>query len=595
MIFDDILVENIPIIKKFFLNPIGLFGLAALIPLIILYLIRPKPHQQMIPSLMFLMKKQGRTLKSSFFRRLIHNILLYLQIFVIILIALAWAQPFIMVSEDSLVGNTIIVLDASASMHGSRFQEARNYALSNLAGINTIILAKDVPEVVLKEGSQTDARTILNNIDASDTGTNLFDAIKTAESLVKEKTKIIIISDFIDTSSPASYETAIRSLRSQGHIVDIKNIFHQTSNVGITDLTVAFPTSSVTIKNYDQEKRDVRLIIKNFSKEFSLEGGDVKILDFDTPLGLNEVKIETNDEFKADNIVYIATPKKEKINILLVSNNPNQYLLAALEENNEIDLEIQNPPTISTQGYDVIIIGDVDSDKILPGTIRSMIENTESGGAGIILAHNELKNIDYQGLFNFGDIETEKITGTHPITSEIEFGSEKFISSDGNSLAGSENNTAISFVERGNGKIMYYGILDEDSGFKFRLNYPIFWKDSINFLLNRKKINEINTKTGRIVTFENPTRIITPSGEVNTDKIVLDKAGFYDFGNFVFAANLLDFEESNVNKEVAVEEVFGEIINSREEMPLILSFYIFLILIGLIFLETIYVKYRGDV
>ena len=41
------------ILSGIFSNPIGLAALLALIPLIIIYLIRPKPHEQMLPSLIF--------------------------------------------------------------------------------------------------------------------------------------------------------------------------------------------------------------------------------------------------------------------------------------------------------------------------------------------------------------------------------------------------------------------------------------------------------------------------------------------------------------------------------------------------------------
>ena len=520
-----------------------------------------------------------------------------MQIFIIILIALSIAQPFIMASEESLVGHTIIILDASASMQaGDRFQEAKAFALSQLGAVNTIIIAEDVPEVALRDGSQTDARLILNNLQPSDTVTNLYDAIKTVESLVKDKTKVVIASDFIDTASPSSYETAIRALRSQDHVVILKNVYKSARNVGITDMEVKTPQSSITIKNYDSVDKQVRLVVEDFSKDFSIEAGGVKTLDFDTPLGLNEVKIETDDDFEADNKVYIATPKEEKSSVLLIANKPNPYLQAALEENTEIDLSFAEPPTIASFDFDVIILGDVDADKILPGTIKSFKENAENKRAGIILAHDDIASIDYQSLLVLGTKQKGELIGTHPITSEIDFGSNEFLSStSGQTLVQFNSSVAISFQDTKDGKIMYYGILDENSGFKFRLKYPIFWKESINFLLNRKKINEINQKTGKIITFEIPTKVKTPSGELITDNIVLDKAGFYDFGNFKTAANLLNFEESNINKEVFVEETLGEVIGSRGQVPLLLTFYLLLALVILIFLEVLYVKYRGDV
>ena len=584
-------------LEDFLMSPFGLAALAGIIPLIIVYLIRPKPHEEIIPSLMFLMKKHGESLTSSFLRRLIYNLLLILQIFFIAFTALALAQPFALVSESSVLGHTIMVLDVSASMQaGSRLQDAIDFAISQLGEFNSIVLAKDTPEVILRDGSQTEARTIINNLKPTSTVTNLYDAIKTAESLVKEKSKIVVVSDFIDTASPSSYETAIRTLRTLGHVVNIKNVHKPANNVGIIDLSIKFPQSSVTVKNYDQTEKQVKLIIGGFSKDFSLAAGDVKTLDFDTPLGSNELKIDVQDDFKADNIAYITTPKEEKIKVLLITNEPNKYLLAALQENAEIELGIANPPTILNYNFDVIILENVDPAKLLPGTVKAMIDNVNDGKAGIIVANENLKKLDYQNLFSFREKKKEKAFSSHPVTEGIDFGSVEYIeTTTGTPIVKSEkNSTVISFIDYGNGKILYYGILDEVSGFKFRIKYPIIWKEVMSFLLNRKKINEINVKTGKIITFENPTRIKTPTEDVNTDKIVLDQAGFYDFGNYRMAANLLDFKESDVNKEIAVEESLGEVIGSKGQVPLILSPQLLMLLIVLFFVELIYIKYRGD-
>ncbi len=585
-------------LENFLLNPIGLAAIAGLIPLIIVYLVRPKPNQEIIPSLMFLLKKQGESLTSSFLRRLIYNLLLFLQIFIIVLIGLTLAQPFIMVSEASVLGHTVIVLDVSASMQaGTRFQDARDFAFSQMGQFNSIVLAKDTPEVILRDGSQTDVRTVLNNLKPTSTVTNLYDAVKTAESLVKEKSKIVIVSDFIDTSSPSSYETAIRSLRSQGHVVNIKNVYKPVSNVGIIDLSVKFPKSTTTVKNYDSSEKQIKLMIGDFSKDFTLAPGDVKTIDFDTPLGTNELKIDVQDDFKLDNTVYIATPKEEKLSVLLVSNSPSSYLLAALQENKEIAVSMASPPTILNYNFDVVILENIDPSKLLPGTVQAMIDNINDGKAGIIVAHDNVKITDYQNLVVLGEKKKEKVFTSHSSTEGIDFGSVDYIpTTTGVPIAKSENgDSVISFVERGNGKLLYYGILDELSGFKFRLKYPVFWKEIMGFLLNRKKINEINTRTGRIITFENPIIVTTPTGQVNTDKIVLDHAGFYDFGNYRMAANLIDFKESDVNKEVSVEESLGDVVGSTGKAPLVLSFQLLILLILLIIIELIYVKYRGDV
>src|SRR3989344_5943047 len=118
-------------LEDFLMSPFGLAALAGIIPLIIVYLIRIKSHEEIIPSLMFLMKKHGESLTSCFLRRLFFNLLLILHIFFIAFIALTLAQPFALVSESTCLGHTIMVLDVSSSMQaGSRLQDAIDFAIS---------------------------------------------------------------------------------------------------------------------------------------------------------------------------------------------------------------------------------------------------------------------------------------------------------------------------------------------------------------------------------------------------------------------------------------------------------------------------------
>ena len=58
----------------------GLYALAALVPLIIIYLIKPKPKKREIPALMFLLKERTKSTFRSFFRNIMRDWLLLLQI-----------------------------------------------------------------------------------------------------------------------------------------------------------------------------------------------------------------------------------------------------------------------------------------------------------------------------------------------------------------------------------------------------------------------------------------------------------------------------------------------------------------------------------
>src|SRR5574341_919749 len=118
-----------------FANQAGLYALLSIIPLIIIYLLRPRPLKIKIPSLMFLMDP-----------------LFLIQLLVLTLVSLAVAAPFIMADEEAGGGHTVIILDASASMQADgRFEKAVAEAGKFLSSKNTIILAESVPVAVMKE------------------------------------------------------------------------------------------------------------------------------------------------------------------------------------------------------------------------------------------------------------------------------------------------------------------------------------------------------------------------------------------------------------------------------------------------------------
>src|SRR3989344_5097856 len=97
-------------------SQIGLWSFLALVPFIILYLIRPKPKEMTLPSLMFLLKLKGSTAKTSFLKNILKDLLFLLQLLALCLLALSVADPFTEVSKLVSTTNVALVIDTSASM-----------------------------------------------------------------------------------------------------------------------------------------------------------------------------------------------------------------------------------------------------------------------------------------------------------------------------------------------------------------------------------------------------------------------------------------------------------------------------------------------
>jgi hypothetical protein len=103
------------------LNPAGLWMLGALVPLVVLYILKIKRQRLRVPSTWLWAAAQRDLLAKSPFKRLTPQIPLFLQILAIILLALALSRPAS--RSDAIAGDHIaLIIDTSASM--SAFDES---------------------------------------------------------------------------------------------------------------------------------------------------------------------------------------------------------------------------------------------------------------------------------------------------------------------------------------------------------------------------------------------------------------------------------------------------------------------------------------
>ncbi|MBW3000292.1 VWA domain-containing protein [Candidatus Woesearchaeota archaeon] len=614
-------------VGNFFLSPIWLYALLLLIPFFLLYLIRPKPKHEVIPSLMFLFKDLGRNRRTNFFRRLIRDLLFLLQLLVLLFLLFSVAKPYINVAKESFFKNTVLVLDVSASMKadyqgGTRFEEAVNLAKNNLGVVNTLVLAKKTPEVVLVDEDSIETRRELNRLEPLDTPTNLYDAISTAGGYAKSTSRVVVISDFIDTETDTGLETAKKTLEAQGIKVDFLRVFEPVNNVGIVDLSIDEKKTSAVIKNYNQQDVEVEVEVGELKETINIPADSKELFTFSTPAGTSKLELDVQDlkdEFEADNSVFISTPEDVKKRVLLITNNPNPektFLFNAFDVMKNVIIEVAIPPKIpDLNGYDLFIFKDIDPKLILPGTFKGVKKEVEDYGKTVIItAQPDLASIDFFGLLPL--IYNETITSStnilsssgESLTANIEFGITKkyFRVSpwEGVSLvviAATEDQTPlITFNTLKNGKVFFYGILDEDeeadTSFGKSPVYFVFWKRLVEFATDTPSIKNLNFKTGSVLNFKEEQRIQTPKGRITAQSLSLDNTGLYTLNDRTIAINLLNEEESNVNNEAsyAEEGVYQASDRFKEKVPFELTYYFIIAAIILLLIEFLYIKLRGD-
>lgn len=612
---------------KYFLDPKMSYALGLIVVFLLFHLIKPKPRHHVMPTLMFLFRDMGKRRAANFLRKLLTNLLFLLQLLILISIVVASAKPFMSVSKETLFKNTVLVLDTSSSMKApfegkTRFDEAIGLAKDNMGSVNTLILVKKIPQAVLVDESAGKVKDYLSKLSPTGSPTNLYAAISTAGSYAKPDSRIVVISDFIDTNTDTDLNTIKKTLESQGIKVDFIKVSSKVPNIGIVDLSVTDSKTTAVIRNYNSEAARVKLNINDLYEEISISPNSKEVFTFSTPPRTNKLEMhimEGHDEFKEDNVAYISAPSDVKKRVLLITNNPDykdMYIYNAMDVMKTADIEEAIPPKIPDLGsYDVFIFKDVNPNLILPGTFKGVKKEVEERGkSAIVIAQSNFLSVNYQGILPFipQDLKKETTnilpTGGESITNSIDFGvTKKYFTVkpiEGRAISilvtAEDKTPLVVFNKLGAGNTIYYGVLDEDdeaeSFFGKSPSYFVFWKRTLDFITNTPSVKNLNYKTGSYISFPEEQTIETPTGKVKTKDLLLDNQGLYTLKDRIVAINLANEKESDVSSEFEQSEEADAQSGERfkEKVPYEFTDYLLYAAIIILLLELLYIKMRGD-
>ena len=547
-------------------NAIGLIALLSLIPFLILYFIRPKPKEIVIPSVMFLAKGKDFRSKSGFFRRLFNDKLLLLQIIILGLISLFFAAPYLF-TENVSSGNVFILLDTSASMEED-FEKLKASAINNLGQINTLIVIGSKASILLDEGSPKDARKELKKLKLMDSKSAVADSLVLANGLAKKiegEKAIVILSDLIDTED-GDVQKELDAIKNSNIPLKILTFDHpDKDNTGVISLYLKSGESKAVVKNFCCEDKEIVIDYDGNSKKIQLSEGEIYDYEFSIKKGKSMIELFVNDAVESDNIVHIINPDFVDVEVLLISDGETKYIEAALEASGDIEVDKKSPNNVKGD-YDVYILKDIgDISKSLSNFLKSELD---SGKSLIVLSEDNLYG-DYEGLLDFKIVEKvaggdSSIVGEASFVNGLEFGKQSIVRKvycegkcDGVyvELAGQP---AVMIRASGKGLVGYYGIAD--GGFKDRPDYPLFWIRFVKHLAGFKNLDNTNLNTGDLISFEEIMKFKTPSGKsVRGTKMLLDEAGFYEVAGVIYSVNLLSERESNLEDYEKLESNSDEI------------------------------------
>lgn len=590
-------------------NPGGLWALIALVPLILLYLIRPRPKQMNIPSLMFFMASSGSRKLTSFLKQMTHDWLFLIQLLALLALCLTFAQPFTNYQHDVTASNTVIVLDVSASsqvVEGSRtrFDLAVAQARRVLGSTNSIVLAKEVPFMALQDATADEATKYLNQLRPLASGSHIGEAIILAGEALSEG-RVVVISDFINTGGQDP-GIAKAVLESKGIVVDFINIIGQPRpNVGIIDVDAGNEQTTVYVKNFNDNTENVGLKIGGLVTELSIAPKSAEPFTFKTPPGVTQIDISVNDALAVDNRAYLSGPEGGKAQVLLIQNNASAFLENALRASDEFDVVVGEPPVIPEGLFDVIIVGNVDMQELLPGTFEDIMQMVEDGATAVVTLQPDSGAIDYKGLLpvrlgeaiDGGFVDVDQL---NRFTKNVDFGAMNTIveatPSGEQVVIASVNDVPVITVKRsGLGKTVYFGI-HEGAEFKYSPSYPIFWTELVKFVTEQQDVQNLNFRAGETLLLDGEQTVKTPSKTVKRAALVLDEAGVYELEDRVIAVNAINELESDINldKQVGTRSTEYELQPVKETREFHWTLWLLALALLALLFEVWFVKWRGD-
>jgi len=444
---------------------IGLWALLSLIPLIILYLIRPKPKKLNIPSLMFFMREKGETKKNAFFKTIVRDYMFLIQLIALLGMALAFAMPyFTYITTTS--ENVVIVLDVSASSKAEgRFAREIQTAKDSLGKVNSVVLVSEIPVIALRERSMSETNDFLEKLRPSDMSTNLGDAILLAGTILENKKgKVVVISDFVNAAN-IDPEKAKAILETRDILVDFVNIAQPAQNIGFVNEEITEETTHLWIKNYKQTHESVQVVYGNEKQTVEIDANQIEKISFPTKAGVVKVEILNKDDFEVDNSVFISSPEQQKIKVLLITSGKTNFLKYALSSYRLVELQVAEPPIVPKTDFDMYIIHDVNYNKVLAGTFSDIADKVKKGAAAVVVAQKDMKSDEYDDLIPV-DIEGGANGGFIFVNQEafftqnIQFGNLRKAyqvtnRADAVTVASVNNNSVIAVSKLGDGRIMY--------------------------------------------------------------------------------------------------------------------------------------------
>jgi Ca-activated chloride channel homolog len=546
-------------------------GFLGLIPIVILlYLLKLRRTEVVIASTMLWLKSLQDLTANAPFQRLRANLLLFLQILALFLLALALSRPFLR-AEGARGDNLCLIIDRSASMateemNGSRLALAKEKALELVEAMDSgdrmmVIAFADSAEVGCDlTDNRRRLRQAIEGIQASNAQSNLRDVMLLARSLAPRNEEVESVVPDLELL-----------LLSDGKISDAEQmdglsmnltflqIGETVNNAGIVRFSLRNPEEGVgdrqvfvSVHNENTQPLDTTLSLYFDDSLLAVEAvqappGKTTQLAFAMPplaeSGLLRAELDQEDALDVDNRAWLALRDTAFLQVLLVSENDAGgafFLRRALTLDPRVQLSATTPENYTdTGGYDLTIFNAWAPELPEESDPEAGIDMLPMGASLFINALPPLP-----GLRAEGTVENPALLATasdHPLTRFLHPGNTRIakalrvtLPEGAINLISTANSTLLADVSRGGHPVAICTFDLADSNWPLHLSFPLFVQNLLAWLPRSGAASEMSVQAGTPLELmgtpeESTVRVELPDG--SSQELSLDPTRPVLFGN----------------------------------------------------------------
>lgn len=582
-----------------FLGAPAFLGFLGLVPVVVLlYLLKLRRTEVVIPSTMLWMKSLHDLTANAPFQRLRSNLLLFLQILILILLALALARPF-MTREGAPGSSLCLIIDRSASMQTiegvdglrkSRLDLAKERALELLDGLSRsdrvmVVAFAETAEVLCElTEDRRRARRAIDALSTTDTRTAIRDVTQIINSLSPDNPditsvipglEVVLLSDgrLGDPDALGGLSVAMRFVQ-VGETVDNVGVveFNLRESPGDPDERQAFvllqnaadTVRTATLTLYHEEEPGAQGTAMAV-EETRICAGEAQEVIFALPAldhGLLRVEIDEADQLAVDNRAWVALRPAVALEALVVSEADSvsgQVLARVLSLEPRVKLTMATPDTYDPGAAHHMTLFDGWAPDDLPG--------------GTLVFINTVPAVN--GLRATGELENPPALSTqrdHPLMRYINVGNLRVakaaalaLPEGATALVSSENDAPLVADLSHAGQQMILIAFDlAESNWPLQLSFPVFMQNLLYWTPVGALVGESALATGEpleLSPIPGVEEAVVRRPDGGKDRVRMDPVRPSVYGGTsaagpyavtrgeqvdLYAANLLDHTESDI-------------------------------------------------